>query len=74
MLWWVRSRWQATTLNGAGATFPEPLYQRYSAELRKANPPIQLNYQGSDSGSGVRQFTAGSVDFGASDNAMTEWH
>lgn len=63
---------QATTLNGAGATFPEPLYQRYSGELRKANPPIQLNYQGIGSGGGVRQFIAGSVDFGASDNAMTD--
>jgi phosphate transport system substrate-binding protein len=63
---------QQATLNGAGATFPEPLYQRYSGELRKANPPIQLNYQGIGSGGGVRQFIAGSVDFGASDNAMTD--
>lgn len=63
---------QQVTLNGAGATFPEPLYQRYSSELRKANPPIQMNYQGIGSGGGVRQFIAGSVDFGASDNAMTD--
>lgn len=63
---------QATTLNGAGATFPEPLYQRYASELRKASPPIQVNYQGIGSGGGVRQFIAGSVDFGASDNAMTD--
>lgn len=63
---------QQATLNGAGATFPEPLYQRYSAELRKENPPIQMNYQGIGSGGGVRQFIAGSVDFGASDNAMTD--
>lgn len=63
---------KAATLNGAGATFPEPLYQRWSSELRKANPPLQLNYQGIGSGGGVRQFIAGSVDFGASDNAMTD--
>lgn len=63
---------QQASLNGAGATFPEPLYQRYSGELRKINPPIQLNYQGIGSGGGVRQFIAGSVDFGASDNAMTD--
>lgn len=63
---------QQASLNGAGATFPEPLYQRYSGELRKTNPPIQLNYQGIGSGGGVRQFIAGSVDFGASDNAMTD--
>lgn len=63
---------QAATLNGAGATFPEPLYQRWASELRKANPPLQVNYQGIGSGGGVRQFIAGSVDFGASDNAMTD--
>jgi phosphate transport system substrate-binding protein len=63
---------QQATLNGAGATFPEPLYQRYSSELRKENPPIQVNYQGIGSGGGVRQFIAGSVDFGASDTAMTD--
>jgi len=63
---------QQVTLNGAGATFPEPLYQRYFSELRKANPPVQVNYQGIGSGGGVKQFTAGSVDFGASDNAMTD--
>lgn len=63
---------QAATLNGAGATFPEPLYQRWASELRKTTPPIQVNYQGIGSGGGVRQFIAGSVDFGASDNAMTD--
>jgi phosphate transport system substrate-binding protein len=63
---------QQATLNGAGATFPEPLYQRYSAELRKENPPIQVNYQGIGSGGGIRQFTAGSVDFAGSDTAMTD--
>lgn len=63
---------QQASLNGAGATFPEPLYQRYSAELRKQNPPIQMNYQGIGSGGGVRQFIAGSVDFAGSDNALTD--
>lgn len=63
---------QQVTLNGAGATFPEPLYQRYFSELRKKNPPLQVNYQGIGSGGGVRQFIAGSVDFAGSDNAMTD--
>lgn len=63
---------KAATLNGAGATFPEPLYQRYAAELRKENPPTQVNYQGIGSGGGIRQFTAGSVDFAGSDVAMTD--
>lgn len=60
------------TLNGAGATFPEPLYQRYFSELRRGKPSIQVNYQGIGSGSGVRQLIAGSVDFAGSDTALTD--
>lgn len=63
---------KAVTLNGAGATFPEPLYQRYFSELRKGNPPVQVNYQGIGSGGGIRQLTAGSVDFAGSDTALTD--
>lgn len=63
---------QALTLNGAGATFPEPLYQRYFSEMRKQYPDIQVNYQGIGSGGGIKQLTAGVVDFAGSDTAMTD--
>ncbi len=63
---------KAVTLNGAGATFPEPLYQRYFSELRKGSQPVQVNYQGIGSGGGIRQLTAGSVDFAGSDTALTD--
>lgn len=48
---------KAVTLNGAGATFPEPLYQRYFSELRKGSQPVQVNYQGIGSGGGIKQST-----------------
>ncbi|WP_295613192.1 phosphate ABC transporter substrate-binding protein PstS [Chamaesiphon sp. GL140_3_metabinner_50] len=60
------------TLSGAGATFPQPLYERYAREIRKAHPEIKINYQGIGSGGGVKQTISGTVDFGASDAAMTD--
>ncbi len=60
------------TLSGAGATFPQPLYERYAREMRKAHPEIKVNYQGIGSGGGIKQTIAGTVDFGASDAAMTD--
>jgi phosphate transport system substrate-binding protein len=63
---------QAQTLNGAGATFPAPLYERYAREVRKKHPELRINYQGIGSGGGIRQFIAGTVDFGASDAAMKD--
>jgi phosphate transport system substrate-binding protein len=62
----------ATQLQGAGATFPAPLYQRWIAEYTKANPDLQINYQGVGSGAGIKQFTQNLVTFGASDAAMTD--
>ncbi len=56
-------------LNGAGASFPAPLYQRWFADLAKAKD-IQVNYQSVGSGAGVRQFIAGTVDFGATDEPI----
>lgn len=63
---------QAQTLNGAGATFPAPLYERYAREVRKKHPELKINYQGIGSGGGIRQFTAETVDFGGSDAAMKD--
>lgn len=63
---------QAQTLNGAGATFPAPLYERYAREVRKKFPDMRINYQAIGSGGGIRQFIAGTVDFGGSDAAMTD--
>ena len=61
-----------TTLNGAGATFPYPIYSKWFNEYHKAHPDVQINYQSIGSGGGIRQVTAGTVDFGASDGPMTD--
>lgn len=60
------------SLTGAGASFPAPLYQRWFSEYNKQNPNVQVSYQSVGSGAGVEQFTQGTVDFGASDTAMTQ--
>jgi phosphate transport system substrate-binding protein len=60
------------TLSGAGATFPQPLYEKYSQEIRKAYPDLKVNYQGIGSGGGIKQTIAKTIDFGASDAAMTD--
>ena len=57
-----------STLNGAGASFPAPLYQRWFSELVAQG--LRVNYQSVGSGTGVRQFTSGTVDFAASDVPM----
>jgi phosphate transport system substrate-binding protein len=59
------------TLNGAGATFPQPVYQEWASRFQKQTGTT-VNYQGIGSGGGIAQFTAGTVDFGASDAAMTD--
>lgn len=61
----------ADTLNGAGATFPYPIYSKWFSEYNKKNPNVQINYQSIGSGGGIRQLLAGTVDFGASDGPMT---
>jgi phosphate transport system substrate-binding protein len=58
------------SLNGAGATFPYPLYSKWIAEYNKQFPNIQINYQSIGSGGGIRQIIAGTVDFGATDAPM----
>jgi phosphate transport system substrate-binding protein len=59
-------------INGAGATFPAPLYQKWFSEYNKLNPNIKFNYQAIGSGGGIKQFTEGTVDFGASDAPMKD--
>lgn len=58
-------------INGAGATFPFPLYSKWFYEYNKLHPDCQINYQSIGSGGGIRQLTAHTVDFGASDAPMT---
>jgi phosphate transport system substrate-binding protein len=59
-------------VNGAGATFPNPLYSKWFSEYAKLHPDIHFNYQSIGSGGGIQQFTAGTVDFGASDAPMKD--
>ncbi|MGB7583674.1 MAG: phosphate ABC transporter substrate-binding protein PstS [Terriglobales bacterium] len=61
-----------TTLNGAGATFPYPMYSKWFSDYHKLHPDIEINYQSIGSGGGIRQVLAGTVDFGASDGPMTD--
>lgn len=61
-----------TKLNGAGATFPYPIYSKWFNEYHHQHPDIEINYQSIGSGGGIRQVTAGTVDFGASDGPMSD--
>lgn len=61
-----------TQLNGAGATFPYPIYSKWFSEYNKLHPDIQVNYQSIGSGGGIKQITEGTVDFGASDGPMND--
>ena len=60
------------TLNGAGATFPYPLYSRWFAKYNQMHPEIQINYQSIGSGGGIAQVQKGTVDFGASDAPLSD--
>lgn len=59
-------------INGAGATFPYPLYSKWFYEYTKVDPAVNFNYQSIGSGGGIKQITAQTVDFGASDGALTD--
>lgn len=59
-------------INGAGATFPFPLYSKWFAEYQKVDPAVRINYQSIGSGGGIKQFSEKTVDFGATDSPMTE--
>ncbi len=62
----------ALLINGAGATFPYPLYSKWFDEFHKRKPDVQINYQSIGSGGGIRQVLEGTVDFGATDGPMTD--
>src|SRR6266571_2130064 len=61
-----------TLINGAGATFPYPLYSKWFAEYAKVDPSVKFNYQSIGSGGGIKQITAQTVDFGASDKFLSD--
>jgi phosphate transport system substrate-binding protein len=63
---------QSLQINGAGATFPYPIYSKWFDEYAKKNPNVKINYQSIGSGGGIRQVTAQTVFFGATDGPMTE--
>jgi phosphate transport system substrate-binding protein len=62
---------QTQQINGAGATFPDPIYQKWFSEYNKLGPNVRINYQAVGSGAGIRQITAQTVFFGATDGPMT---
>lgn len=59
-------------LTGAGATFPNPIYQKWFSEYNKAHPNLKFDYQSIGSGGGIRQISEGTVDFGGSDVPMKD--
>jgi phosphate transport system substrate-binding protein len=62
---------QTLQINGAGATFPYPIYSKWFDQYHKVHPNAEINYQSIGSGGGIRQLSAGTVFFGASDGPMT---
>jgi phosphate transport system substrate-binding protein len=60
------------TINGAGATFPYPIYSKWFDQYQKVHPNVRINYQSIGSGGGIKQLTAGTVFFGASDGPMSD--
>jgi phosphate transport system substrate-binding protein len=62
----------AQKINGAGATFPAPIYSKWFGEFKAAHGGTEINYQALGSGAGIKQLTEGTVDFGASDVPMTD--
>src|SRR5438876_9460557 len=61
-----------TLINGAGATFPYPIYSKWFDEYAKVDPEVRFNYQSIGSGGGIKQISSRTVDFGASDGPMTD--
>lgn len=68
----VTTGWAQMTINGAGATFPYPIYSKWFDEYAKVDPSVRFNYQSIGSGGGQKQILAQTVDFGASDGPMSD--
>ena len=66
------ARADSLLVNGAGATFPAPLYTKWFAEYHRLHPELAFNYQAIGSGGGIQQITRGTVDFGASDAPLSD--
>lgn len=62
----------AQTLNGAGSTSPNPIYRKWFADYRKVDKAVKVNYSAVGSGAGIQKVSEGSVDFGATDDPMTD--
>jgi len=62
----------AQNINGAGATFPYPIYSKWFSEYTQQHPSVKINYQPIGSGGGIRQVSEGTVDFGATDGPMND--
>jgi phosphate transport system substrate-binding protein len=62
----------AQRLTGAGSTFAYPLYSSWAGNFQKSHPNVEINYQSIGSGGGIRQLSAGTVDFGGTDGPMTD--
>src|SRR5580692_2604392 len=63
---------QKIQINGAGATFPNPIYSKWFSEYNKLHPNVEINYGSIGSGGGIQQLTAQTVFFGATDGPMTD--
>jgi phosphate transport system substrate-binding protein len=59
-------------INACGASFPDPIYEKWFSDYHKAHNDVQINYTANGSGGGVKGVTDGTVDFGASDMPMTD--
>lgn len=68
----ARGSGAAAQINGAGATFPYPIYSKWFSEYNKLHPDVRINYQSQGSGAGIRQLTSRTVFFGASDQPMKD--
>ncbi len=62
----------AQNINGAGATFPYPIYSKWFSEYSQLHSSVKINYQSIGSGGGIRQVSEGTVDFGATDGPMSD--
>src|SRR5947207_13219762 len=63
---------QTAKINGAGETFPFPIYSKWFSEYNKLHPDVRINYQSIGSGGGIKQISERTVDFGATDAPMTD--